>query len=108
MLVAFFEPHLAAFFRALRVLKLIAKGIRLMEGIHAKSMKLTGSAVMMLFLAVFLGSVSFYLAERDVQSIEFWDCIILILVGISTVSLFTASIVSMLMEKGDLKSEIQR
>uniref|UniRef100_A0A7J2TJH7 Uncharacterized protein n=1 Tax=Archaeoglobus fulgidus TaxID=2234 RepID=A0A7J2TJH7_ARCFL len=63
---------------------------------------------MMLFLAVFLGSVSFYLAERDVQSIEFWDCIILILVGISTVSLFTASIVSMLMEKGDLKSEIQR
>lgn len=99
MLAIFFEPHLATLFRALRVLRLIAMGIRLMEGIHAKSMRLMGSAVMMLFLAVFLGSVSFYLAERDVQSIEFWDCIILILVGISTVSLFTASIVSMLMEK---------
>ncbi|MEM0203214.1 MAG: ion channel [Archaeoglobaceae archaeon] len=137
VLFYFVPPHLAAFFRSLRVLRIIALGIKLMREMKAKSAKLLGYAMLLLFITILLGSISFYIAEGEVRNLSFFDCIywavvtittvgygdivpatplgkiismVIVLLGVSIVSLFTASILSAVMseEERGLKEEIEK
>lgn len=137
VLVYFAPPHFAVFFRALRVIRIIALGIRLMREIKAKSAKLLSSALLLLFITILLSSISFYIAEGKSSGLSFFDCIywavvtittvgygdvvpstaigklisiITVLLGVSIVSLFTASIVSAVMSEKEveLREEIRR
>jgi voltage-gated potassium channel len=118
---ALFPPSYAAVLRSLRILRFIALGIRLMREIQSRSAKLLGSALLLLFLAIFLGATSFYFAEHEEQNIGFFECLywsvvtittagygdivpktllgrliamVIVLIGVAVVALFTASIVS--------------
>lgn len=137
LLFYFVPPHLAAFFRSLRVLRIIALGIKLMKEMRAKSAKLLGYAMLLLFTTIILGSISFYIAEGEARELGFFDCIywavvtittvgygdvvpitplgkiismIIVLLGVSIVSLFTASILSAVIvkEELDLRREIEK
>ncbi|MCS7130888.1 MAG: potassium channel family protein [Archaeoglobaceae archaeon] len=125
ILIAFFiPPSYGAILRALRILRFIALGIRLMREIQSRSAKLLGSALLLLFMSIFLGSTSFYFAEANEQNLNFFDCLywavitittagygdlvpktfvgkliamIIVLMGVAVVSLFTASILSIVL-----------
>lgn len=136
LLALFFPPSYGAILRALRILRFIALGIRLMREIQSRSAKLLGSALLLLFLAIFLGATSFYFAEGEVQSLNFFDCLywsvitittagygdivpktvigrliamIVVLMGVAVVALFTASIVSIALADKDssLRQELE-
>lgn len=117
----FFPSSYAAVFRGLRILRFIALGIRLMREIQARSAKLLSSALLLLFLAISIGAISFYFAESEGQNLNFFDCLywavitittagygdlvpktflgklvamVIVLMGVAVVALFTASILS--------------
>lgn len=127
--VLFVPPYYGAILRALRILRFIALGIRLMREIQSRSAKLLGSALLLLFLAIFLGATSFYFAEAEEQNLNFFECLywavitittagygdvvpktvigkliamIIVLMGVAVVSLFTASIVSIALAEKEL------
>ncbi len=137
VLFYFVPPHLAVIFRGLRILRIIAFGIKLMKEMRARAAKLLSYAMLMLFITILLGSTSFYIAEGEARSLNFFDCIywavvtittvgygdivpmtplgkiismIIVLLGVSIVSLFTASILSAVMseEKLGLREEIEK
>ncbi|MCS7118651.1 MAG: ion channel [Archaeoglobaceae archaeon] len=136
ILVLFVPPYYGAILRALRILRFIALGIRLMREIQSRSAKLLGSALILLFLTIFLGSVSFYFAESVEQGLNFFDCLywavitittagygdivpkttigkfiamIIVLMGVAVVSLFTASILSAIISEreSNLKKDLE-
>ncbi|MEM0353115.1 MAG: ion channel [Archaeoglobaceae archaeon] len=137
VLFYFVPTHLAAFFRSLRILRIIALGIKLMREMRAKSARLLSYAMLLLFITILLGSISFYIAEGEVRNLSFFDCVywavvtittvgygdivpetplgkiismVIVLLGVSIVSLFTASILSAVMseEERGLKEEIEK
>ncbi|MDI9643406.1 MAG: potassium channel family protein [Archaeoglobaceae archaeon] len=136
VLTIFVPPYYGAILRALRILRFIALGVRLMREIQSRSAKLLGSALLLLFLAVFLGSTSFYFAEAKEQNLNFFECVywavitittagygdivpktvigkliamIVVLMGVAVVALFTASIVSIALseKESDLRKDLK-
>ncbi|MCX8172265.1 MAG: potassium channel family protein [Archaeoglobaceae archaeon] len=132
----FLPPSYGAILRALRILRFIALGIRLMREIQSRSAKLLGSALILLFLAIFLGATSFYFAESELQNLSFFDCLywsvitittagygdivpktvigrliamIVVLMGVAVVALFTASIVSIALaeKESNLRKDLE-
>ncbi|MFN3384798.1 MAG: potassium channel family protein [Archaeoglobaceae archaeon] len=137
VLFYFVPPHLAVIFRGLRVLRIIALGIKLMREMRAKSAKLLSYAMLMLFITILLGSTSFYIAEGKARDLHFFDCVywavvtittigygdivpmtplgkiismMIVLFGVSIVSIFTASILSAVISEEELglKEEIEK
>lgn len=136
VLALFVPPYYGAILRALRILRFIALGIRLMREIQSRSAKLLGSALLLLFVAIFLGATSFYFAEAETQNLNFFECLywavitittagygdivpktvigkliamIIVLMGVAVVSLFTASIVSIALaeKESDLRKDLE-
>lgn len=136
VLALFVPPYYGAILRALRILRFIALGVRLMREIQSRSAKLLGSALLLLFLAIFLGATSFYFAEAEEQNLNFFECLywavitittagygdivpktvigkliamIIVLMGVAVVSLFTASIVSIALteKETDLRKDLE-
>jgi len=118
---ALFPPYYGAVLRGLRILRFIALGIRLMREIQSRSAKLLSSALLLLFLTLFVGAMSFYFAEHEEQNLGIFECfywsvitittagygdivpktllgkliaMIIVLIGVAVVALFTASILS--------------
>ncbi|MCS7144790.1 MAG: potassium channel family protein [Archaeoglobaceae archaeon] len=136
VLALFVPTSYGAILRALRILRFIALGLRLMREIQSRSAKLLGSALLLLFLAIFLGATSFYFAEGEVQSLNFFDCLywsvitittagygdivpktvigrliamIVVLMGVAVVALFTASIVGIALaeKESNLRKDLE-
>ncbi|MCX8172780.1 MAG: potassium channel family protein, partial [Archaeoglobaceae archaeon] len=135
VLVIFMPAFYGAILRALRILRFIALGIKLMKEVQSRSTKFLGSALLLLFLAIFFGSISFYMAESSEQNLDFFDCLywavitittvgygdivpksvigkltamIIVFIGVAVISLFTASILSVMIErKGDLQRDLE-
>ncbi|MEM2070029.1 MAG: potassium channel family protein [Archaeoglobaceae archaeon] len=137
VILSLFVPvYYGAVLRLLRILRLLALGLRLMREIQSRSTRLLGTALAIFFITVFLGALSFYFAEKDVQNLDFFNSVwwavvtittvgygdiypvtplgkliamVIVLMGVAVVSLFTASVLSVVMteKERNLKKDLE-